>query len=83
MLLIRHAPGRRDADDDVEWITVMEVLHGVNEKYVYELRRNNGIAKELEPLTVMKASVENIRHYRMDKRARDAGYYYERKPRNS
>lgn len=61
----------------------MAVLRGVEKGYLYELRRGMGVAPELSIKTIFEVSEDDVVHYKMDTRAREAGFYYERKQRNN
>lgn len=73
------------SDDDLSKFieSEMDILRGVDERYVYELRRHSGIAPELPVKSIFEMDEENSRHYAIDKKAREAGVYYERKQRNN
>jgi len=61
----------------------LEVLRGIDEKYVYELRRNAGIAPPLPDTPVSQLSIYNTQHHRIAMEAREDGFYYEREQRSS
>lgn len=59
------------------------VLHGIDERYIYELGRDKGVAKELPVKSLGDMTEEDSMHYQIDKKVRGLGFYYERKKRNS
>lgn len=61
----------------------MSVLRGIEKGYLYELRRGVGVAPKLPIKTIFEVSEEDVVHYKMDTRAREVGFYYERKQRNN
>lgn len=63
--------------------TNMAILRGIEKDYLYELRRGVGVAPDLPVKTIFEASEEDFVHYKIDTRAREAGFYYERKQRNN
>ena len=82
-----HPEGEGDfsfSDDDYNlfYDSGMEVLRGIDEKYVYEIKRNNGVAPELSELTARRLSHETYRHHIVAYEARKDGFHYERKTRS-
>lgn len=60
----------------------LAVLRGVDEKYIYEVRRSGILAPALPVKTIFEMTEEDHLHYMVDKLMREAGIYYERKRRN-
>lgn len=70
-----------DEDYNMFFDSNLEVLRGIDEKYIYELRRGVGVAPELPYIPTPKLSHETTQHHLMAIRAREDGVYYVRKPR--